>query len=149
MLSARHVVARSNILWHRLATICIYTFLATRFFGRFSQPGSLGFPRSGIRPALQGGYISGNNNSTPVYRGSRCRALANRREKTHDYYSEIHLHMVWHVKESKPWLTPSVEKIGARLSAWLRCPHAGCLCWHPDALPHGGNSATDPRQSAN
>ncbi len=28
-----------------------------------------------------------------------------------NYYSEIHLHMVWHVKESKPWLTPSVEKI--------------------------------------
>jgi putative transposase len=28
-----------------------------------------------------------------------------------NYYSEIHLHMVWHVKESNPWLTPSVEKI--------------------------------------
>jgi putative transposase len=28
-----------------------------------------------------------------------------------NYYSEIHLHMVWHTKESKPLLTPQVEKI--------------------------------------
>jgi REP element-mobilizing transposase RayT len=32
-------------------------------------------------------------------------------DMSRNYYSEIHLHMVWHTKESTPLLTPRVEKI--------------------------------------
>ncbi len=28
---------------------------------------------------------------------------------SHNYYAEIHLHIVWHTKESLPLLTPEVE----------------------------------------
>jgi putative transposase len=32
-----------------------------------------------------------------------------------NYYSEIHLHMVWHTKESAPLLTPEVEPFAHQL----------------------------------
>lgn len=33
---------------------------------------------------------------------------------SHNYYSEINLHIVWHTKNSSPLLTPSVEPIAHR-----------------------------------
>ena len=33
---------------------------------------------------------------------------------SHNYYSEIHLHMVWHTKTSIPLLTPEVEAVAHR-----------------------------------
>jgi REP element-mobilizing transposase RayT len=32
----------------------------------------------------------------------------------HNYYSEIHLHIVWHTKNSSPLLTPTVEAVTHR-----------------------------------
>jgi putative transposase len=33
---------------------------------------------------------------------------------SHNYYSEINLHIVWHTKNSSPLLTPTVEPIAHR-----------------------------------
>ena len=33
---------------------------------------------------------------------------------SHNYYSEINLHMVWHTKDSAPLLTPAIEPIAHR-----------------------------------
>jgi putative transposase len=43
-----------------------------------------------------------------------------------NYYSEIHLHMVWHTKLSQPLLTPPVERV-AHQAIWhkiISCPGA-------------------------
>ncbi len=33
---------------------------------------------------------------------------------SHNYYSEINLHIVWHTKTSSPLLTPNVEPLARR-----------------------------------
>ncbi|HUT95856.1 MAG TPA: IS200/IS605 family transposase [Thermoguttaceae bacterium] len=48
---------------------------------------------------------------------------------SHNYYSEINLHVVWHTKNSLPLLTPTVEPVAHR-ALWKRIVDT------PDAFVH-------------
>src|ERR1700730_7467432 len=68
---------------------------------------------------------------SPVHGASRCSALAilSGPSMSRNYYSEIHLHITWHVKESAPLLVPKVE---AMVHHYLRgkCIHTAGVFIH-------------------
>src|SRR5438067_12398799 len=69
-----------------------------------------------LGPPLTAGCPSGTISPSPVYGASRCPGFSppltpGPCPMSRNYYGEIHLHMIWHTKDSLPLLTPQLEPV--------------------------------------